>query len=133
MAEDGKYISMKKADWEKWDAALRSGEYVQGTGALRDSNGRYCCLGVLEVALEGEVEMMNQNGRSPEPRPEPSLDWLADHGVEFRCVTGEPTVDPWLPKFGMSATVANDWRHASQSSFISIADAIKDTVEFTDA
>ena len=31
---------------EKWVAALRSGEYEQGTSALlRD--GKYCCLGVL--------------------------------------------------------------------------------------
>lgn len=37
---------------EKWVAALRSGEYKQGTGALKlleyeDSQPRYCCLGVL--------------------------------------------------------------------------------------
>lgn len=31
----------------KWVAALRSGEYKQGTNALRDSADRFCCLGVL--------------------------------------------------------------------------------------
>lgn len=30
----------------KWVAALRSGEYQQGTGALK-SDDKYCCLGVL--------------------------------------------------------------------------------------
>lgn len=128
-----KHIRMKKADWEKWDAALRSGEYVQGKDALRDSNGRYCCLGVLEMVVDGEVEMMNQDSVGPEPCLEPSLNWLADHGIEFRRVNGEPTVDPWLPKLGTSTTAANDGRHVQQSSFVSIADAIKDTVEFTDA
>jgi hypothetical protein len=31
---------------EKWVAALRSGEYAQTKGLLRDANG-FCCLGVL--------------------------------------------------------------------------------------
>ena len=40
-----KTIKMKKADWEKWDTALRSGEYVQTADHLYFS-GAYCCLGV---------------------------------------------------------------------------------------
>ena len=36
---------------KKWVAALRSGNYVQGQNRLRNSEGKYCCLGVLcEVA-----------------------------------------------------------------------------------
>lgn len=31
----------------KWIAALRSGEYKQGGGALRSDDNSYCCLGVL--------------------------------------------------------------------------------------
>lgn len=31
----------------EWVAALRSGEYKQGTSFLYRSNGTYCCLGVL--------------------------------------------------------------------------------------
>ena len=31
----------------KWVAALRSGEYTQGYGRLRDSDNKFCCLGVL--------------------------------------------------------------------------------------
>lgn len=38
---------MKKAIMEKWVAALRSGEYEQGTDFLRQSNNKFCCLGVL--------------------------------------------------------------------------------------
>lgn len=30
----------------KWLAALRSGEYRQGTGVLRTGDNRFCCLGV---------------------------------------------------------------------------------------
>lgn len=37
---------MKKEIKESWIAALRSGEYKKGKGALL-SNGKYCCLGVL--------------------------------------------------------------------------------------
>jgi hypothetical protein len=32
---------------EKWVAALRSGDYMQGTHQLRTTDDRYCCLGVL--------------------------------------------------------------------------------------
>lgn len=38
---------MKKDLKDRWCDALESGEYKQGTGALRRRNGEYCCLGVL--------------------------------------------------------------------------------------
>jgi hypothetical protein len=45
---------------EKWVAALRSGDYVQGNGALKygkEGAMYYCCLGVLaEVADPGSLE-----------------------------------------------------------------------------
>jgi hypothetical protein len=31
----------------KWIKALRSGDYPQGKGSLKNSLGSYCCLGVL--------------------------------------------------------------------------------------
>lgn len=31
----------------RWVAALRSGEYQQGTGGLRSEENEFCCLGVL--------------------------------------------------------------------------------------
>lgn len=46
---------------ERWVAALRSGDYRQTKGALRDSDG-FCCLGVLceitkeETGLEWTVD-----------------------------------------------------------------------------
>ena len=42
---------MNKRIKKKWIAALRSGEYVQGRGAMlttdEDGNDSFCCLGVL--------------------------------------------------------------------------------------
>lgn len=38
---------MKKKIKALWVAALRSGEYKQGTGQLRDESNNFCCLGVL--------------------------------------------------------------------------------------
>lgn len=32
---------------EKWISALRSGQYKQGRGRLRNEDDHYCCLGVL--------------------------------------------------------------------------------------
>ena len=37
---------MNKRIKQLWVAALRSGEYAKGKGALR-ANGKFCCLGVL--------------------------------------------------------------------------------------
>jgi hypothetical protein len=48
---------MDKQLKQKWIKALRSGEYVQGTGKLvRDAGSydRFCCLGVLVDVLGGE-------------------------------------------------------------------------------
>ncbi len=38
---------MNKEIKAKWVAALRSGEYTQGTGQLRNTDNNFCCLGVL--------------------------------------------------------------------------------------
>lgn len=38
---------MKKNIKKRWIKALRSGEYEQGKGRLKDEEGKYCCLGVL--------------------------------------------------------------------------------------
>lgn len=44
---------MDKAIKGKWIAALRSGKYPQGQGAL-NRNGSFCCLGVLCDVVEPE-------------------------------------------------------------------------------
>lgn len=50
----------------KWVAALRSGEYVQGHGRLRDVNDHYCCIGVL-CKLMGLYVMVSSESLS-DPR-----------------------------------------------------------------
>ena len=50
----------------KWVAALRSGDYVQGRGALRVDN-KFCCLGVLcniHAQDHPEVAAMQQDRNS---------------------------------------------------------------------
>ncbi len=51
---------MKKSVAMKWVKALRSGKYAQGQGTL-NSDGRYCCLGVLcDISKVGEwAELSN--------------------------------------------------------------------------
>jgi hypothetical protein len=43
---------------KEWVAALRSGQYKQGKGLLRDKNDNFCCLGVL-------CEILAQKGKIP--------------------------------------------------------------------
>ena len=52
----------------RWVEALRSGEYAQGTHALRESHHNYCCLGVacdavLNVEWELKEQCYRQNGQ----------------------------------------------------------------------
>lgn len=54
-----------RAEWLK---RLRSGDYTQGTGVLRDDNDNYCCLGVLcQIAVE--------EGVIPEPALHKDKQW----------------------------------------------------------
>ncbi len=47
----------QKAMQAKWIAALRSGEYKQAKGCLRDrDSGGYCCLGVAALLVKGQDE-----------------------------------------------------------------------------
>ncbi len=47
---------MKKKIRDEWVAALRSGKYTQTQGMLH-LGGSYCCLGVLEVVVNGDIEV----------------------------------------------------------------------------
>ena len=42
----------------EWVRRLRSGDYKQGRGQLRNKNDRYCCLGVL-CEMAAEVGVVN--------------------------------------------------------------------------
>lgn len=47
---------MNKEIKARWVDALRSGDYKQGTGALRSKDDEFCCLGVLmDLAVKAGV------------------------------------------------------------------------------
>lgn len=55
-----------------WVQALRSGEFKQGTGTLRNANSEYCCLGVAcelamrdGVGIRAEIVGYRVNGETP--------------------------------------------------------------------
>lgn len=92
-------MRMKSADKAKWLEALRSGEYTQTEGALCN-DGKYCCLGVLEVVLDGDYEK-NVDGTS---KGSCTSDFLGRHGIEVELrSTGfenEPVTE--YPKYAFS-------------------------------
>jgi hypothetical protein len=123
MNELKKTIFMTREQWEKWDAALRSGEYKQTGGGL-NLDGGYCCLGVLQKCLTGEAEQLGT----------PSPQWLSHENIKFADSNGDTALDgyvvenPYLPSMEESAAGAND----DGVSFEAIADAIKEAVQFPD-
>lgn len=122
-----KTIKMPKKIADKWLAALRSGEYKQCTNVLYNGGG-YCCLGVLQMVVDGKVEVDKDDGT---PEPLPSFGWLAKKGIEFLSIKDGSLVHdrvPLLPALQRLAATAND----SGESFATIADAIEQCVEYTD-
>jgi len=124
-----KTIFMPKKKWQKWDRALRKGGYIQGRFSLYvESEQSFCCLGVLQHCLaNGEIEYNYEHG---DYLKSPSREWLSENDIIFLDQSGDSDVAPFLPKIKASAIYAND---VLETSFIKIADAIKDAVEFTDA
>jgi hypothetical protein len=65
-------MALDKKFKKKWIKALRSGDYVQGTGKLctvKPSGAKYCCLGVAAELAEGEDAWIDPCG-----------DWTHDPG-----------------------------------------------------
>lgn len=121
-----KTIRMRKGDAEKWLAALRSGEYKQAKRTLYDlEDGGYCCLGVLQHCLTGDVQRDSMGN----PKSVPTFVWLREMGIEFSTSYGEPDVVPAIKitKVGTgevlveSAAAINDLG----VSFLQIADALE--------
>lgn len=119
-----KTIFMTKAQHEAWDSDLRDNGHLQGKGMLETPDGKYCCLGRLQVVLDGDVERC-EGGHS---LCAPSARWLESHGISF-LNDGDPASAPFLESLGCSATLAND---AGLCTFTTIADAIAECVEYTD-
>ena len=104
----------------QWVAALRSGEYKQGRGQLRNTDDEYCCLGVLcDLAVKAGV-----------------TEWVFSlESTSYGCGAYEATVVPppevrkWDEHPGLSyrfsgksLIVQNDF---AGKSFLEIADLIE--------
>lgn len=117
-------IVMPKSIRRKWLNALRSGKYKQGKGAL-EKDGKYCCLGVLQCVVDGDVERSSKGGSLGFP----SGKWLKKNAIYF----GDSSSDPSLPSLGknparypLCASEANDGNHDKhRRRFTTIADAIQ--------
>lgn len=110
---------------EEWIGALRSGEYPQTQGALRDRNG-YCCLGVAAATQRvPQSEVVNPTGRFEFdfPTEEPSVkDNMIPHDWAIR------TFGVWLLDAVSSGGERRSlWQLNDQdgASFDDIADEIK--------
>ena len=85
-------INEKKASFtltkqvkEKWVAALRSGKYKQGASRLKTEDGSYCCLGVLQMVTDGQVETRQRLYRSPIPHTLPTSEYRKRVADDDRC------------------------------------------------
>jgi hypothetical protein len=135
---------------KKWIAALRSGEYTQGTGALHkqaDEDGKpdtFCCLGVAcDVALKQGIPLSrkapgnysrnyryhgvdNPDGWTTGILPAPVSAWLGLDGrdiTEGSVVFDEDAVSGTIDGVPRDAIFAND---ALKWSFDQIADKLED-------
>lgn len=118
-------IRMPKAKLKLWLDVLRlpANQKLQGTGALFNSEKQsndwddkpgYCCLGALQCAVTG--------GKVDLGRGTPSESWLKKEGIEFFDDDGDPTTDPYFPRYGGVASEVND---GQKKSFRQIAQAIE--------
>ena len=117
-----KTIKMPKAMLDAWLSALLSGEYKQAFGRM-EHNGGYCCLGVLQHCVDGDVERFGQGPALAVPTKE----WLEKNAVTFLDSKGHWDDAPHLPKLAQAATKAND----CDTPFTAIADAIEACAEAT--
>lgn len=94
--------------------------FEQCKGALEEK-GKYCCLGVVQVMLSGEVDKYGENGCS---EILPDMGWFGEQGIELITTKLVPPVtrDPWLTSLNTTCSGAND---ELEKSFAQIADAIE--------
>lgn len=111
----------------KWVEALRSGDFEQGKGALKDVDGNYCCLGVA-CEISGVVELREQIS-SPLPQYVSKAD-----DRDYSQATLPTAVKEWLglevsnpevtDEYGVMHTLAT-WNDVEDARFDQIADLIE--------
>lgn len=111
----------------RWVAALRSGDYVQGTGMLRSSIDTYCCLGVLcDLAWREDVVTRDESEgvTSYEDGIYESDGYLPRAVIAW---AGLVLNDPVLtgPHDGTLSASASAWNDELHATFSQIADMIE--------
>ena|ERR1700684_2971306 len=104
----------------RWLAALRSGEYKQGSGCLRYKN-EYCCLGVLVELYSSDILVKND--------VDGPYNW---NGYSY--VVGTPPFS-FCSEIGMSTEIRNrliEMNDDNGDSFKTIADYIEANVPITE-
>lgn len=109
-----------------WIRALRSGNYLQGKYRLKtvetDGSTTFCCLGVLQQCIDGNVEMKyNQLSESY-----PSSIWLEDHNISVNSVHAD--MGNMLFKYNNEMCSASDLNDTHMLSFKQIADIVEEQV-----
>lgn len=70
-----------------WVAALRGGQYQQGTGRLRDGDDKFCCLGVACDVVSGLDWFDNEAGGWDNDRHDGAYAWLSDDDSNEEVLT----------------------------------------------
>jgi hypothetical protein len=112
---------------EAWVTALRSGKYKQSIGILKCEFG-YCCLGVLQEAIAGDVEYFPHQDANKRALTFPSFSWLEQYEITWKmdnCLSQSPYFKWWKDEY-YTANILNDLYHLS---FDQIADLIEEQVE----
>ena len=120
---------MKQEVMKIWVDALRSGEYTQGVGCLKSTNGNYCCLGVLCELYDKNNEVKLRTAKYPSgvtafnnftaSLPHDVMNWAG------MCNPYGSFIQQVGTKFMDSLSSLND----AGSSFLEIADIIEQNVE----
>jgi hypothetical protein len=119
---------MNKEIADRWVAALRSGEYEQGRGQLREGKS-FCCLGVLcdiyqKEQGKGHWQDLQENGLYEFADDEIGLDWsevLPDHVMEWAGMCTTAGTFAMGEEFNTLVELNDD----DGSSFPQIADTIE--------
>jgi hypothetical protein len=133
---------------EDWVNALESGEYKQTSDTLAACGG-YCCLGVLQMVVDGKVEeeeIVAYDGTVSDMATltEPTSEWWKANGVKFepiKCALGGPTEDASLVAELMSMNDKKTFRenddgdpdgsgrYVHDYDFVAIAQHIREKVQ----
>lgn len=123
-------IRMKRADAKAWLDALRSGKYKQGKQKMHNEvYDTYCCLGVLQKCISGEIVMQKSTSPYREFEEVPSMDWLKKHNIQLFDMFERLGNNPYIGEFGRNISELND---DVGMSFSQIADVIEQNIEYID-